>query len=452
MVSDSAQATRSSGALSYRELFIVTLPNVLSSIIEPLAELVDTAFVGRIGLVELAGLSACNGIFSVSIWIFNFLTHVSSIELSHNRGSGNKAGAEGAIKISLGTAAVAGLMLAALLFALESTLLTGLMGLSGQHLHAAQEYYGWRLVSLPFVLLCAAGLGILRGLGLVQRAFWLVALCTGLNTALTALFLYVFDGGLAGVAAGTLIAYMVTASAAIFFLVRHHITDRMRGWLAWSGQVFSSFFAKSSNQFGRTLALSSTFLGATALVNQAGPVAAGAYQVSLQLWLLGAYVLDGLAMTAVVCGGYLHGSGQERGWADLSLKLTRMAFAFGAVMMFLYLAVPEIAALFTNQQPVLRSVDSVWWVITIMQIPNALSFIADGLLFSRGELSFVRKRMVEGVLFLFWPMAGLAVLSPAMAEDPEGTALLGVWAASAALNLYRLIRGTMRIRQITAER
>lgn len=448
-MSTPAQGIKTPDAQSYWSLLILTVPNVLSSIIEPLAELVDTAFVGRLGLVELAGLSACNGIFSVSIWIFNFLTHVSSIELSHNRGAGNKEGAEGAIKISLSIAAAAGLLLAVLLLLLEPYLLIGLMGLSGEHLQAAEQYYVWRLLSLPFVLISAAGLGVIRGLGLVQRAFGLVALCTGINIALTALFLYLFEWGLAGVAAGTLIAYVVTAAAALSFLMRHHMANRLKGWLSWNRQIFSSFFAKSSNQFGRTLALSSTFLGATALVNHAGPVAAGAYQVSMQLWLLGAYVLDGLAMTAVVCGGYLHGAEQERSWADLSQKLTRMALAFGAVMTALYFAFPRLAALFTNQTPVLEAVGDVWWVIAIMQIPNSLSFIADGLLFSRGELSFVRKRMIEGVLLLFWPLAGLAILSPFATAKPEGMALLSVWLASAALNLYRLISGYYRIYQIT---
>lgn len=435
------------GAASYRVLALIALPNVLSSIIEPLAELVDTAFVGRLGLVELAGLSACNGIFAVSIWIFNFLTQVSSIELSHARGSDNAAAGESAIKISLGAALLAGLTLVLVLMALEGVLLTRLMGLSGEHLSAAQEYYNWRLISLPFALISASGLGILRGLGLVHRALSMVLLCTLLNTACTALFLYSFNWGLAGVAAGTFVAYATTTIVMVTHLIRKHMTHRLTGWLrSWRGQVFSSFSSKSVNQFGRTLALSATFLGSTAIVNQTGSVAAAAYQVSLQLWLLGAYILDGLAMTAVVCGGYAYGAQREKDWASVSKKLTVMAFSFGAAMSLIYLLFPQAPAAFTNEPTVLAAVGAVWWVIILMQVPNALSFIADGLLFSRGEIAFVRKRMVEGVVFIFLPLVTRAVWPAHSGSDAETKALLWVWIGSSGLNLYRLLSGYIKIR------
>ncbi len=420
--------------IGYGSLWLISIPTILATLVEPLAEMVDTAFVGRMGLSELAALSACHGVFAVATWLFNFLIHVSTVQLAQATGRRDSERKEVDIKIGLSLAATVGTALCLALLLLRPLLLGGLMNLQSPERALAEAYYDVRAFSMPFVLLANASLGILRGLNHITFSFFVVLGTTTTNIALTALFLSFTDAGLAGVAWGTLLGYGAGALfSAGFILVKHLPRDSLwKGWFVWKGEAFSAFGKRAVNQFLRTLALSGSFLTATALVNRADPLSAASYQVTLQLWLLGAYVLDGLAVTASAVGGKLHAQNDRHNWGLLAQRLVAMGFCVGLGFTALYALFPEVTSVFTTEAAVIRRVDDLWWLICLMQVPNAVAFVFDGLLFGTGDFAFVRKRMVEGTLLLFFPLA-LASTQIASADT-----LLFVWFGSSALNFYRL--------------
>ena len=62
--------------LHLRKLLIYSSPLILGSLLEPLASIVDTAFIGRWGTTELAALAIGVTIFNSFSWVFNFLVHI----------------------------------------------------------------------------------------------------------------------------------------------------------------------------------------------------------------------------------------------------------------------------------------------------------------------------------------------------------------------------------------
>jgi len=89
-------------------------------------------------------------------------------------------------------------------------------------------------------------------------------------------------------------------------------------------------------------------------------------------------------------------------------------------------------SLFTSDPKVLELIGSIWPWIVLSQIPNALAFVYDGLLFGLGPVGgfvFVRRWMMVGALAVFLPIA--------LSFD----GLMGVWIGLISLNLFRLASG-----------
>ena len=59
--------------ISYKSLFLFSVPSIIATLVEPIVELVDSAIIGPMGPDYLSALSANSAIFAISIWVFNFL-------------------------------------------------------------------------------------------------------------------------------------------------------------------------------------------------------------------------------------------------------------------------------------------------------------------------------------------------------------------------------------------
>ena len=70
----------------HRTLVGLSIPVMASLVVEPLAGVVDTAYVERLGSAEAAALGAATTILSSVIWIFNFLGIGTQTEISHALG------------------------------------------------------------------------------------------------------------------------------------------------------------------------------------------------------------------------------------------------------------------------------------------------------------------------------------------------------------------------------
>lgn len=414
-----------------------------ATLVEPLAEVVDTFFAGRLGVEELGALTACHAIFSLVTWLFNFLLHVSTVQIAQLTGAhkGLNPEQESRAKLSLSSGIVLGLCVSLLLLFLEDVLLVWLMGLQGELLAMASEFYLWRAISMPAVFCVTSGIGVLRGLSLMSSALVFLTLNTLLNVALTSIF--VLQGlGLAGIAQGTLGAYALCAISLLIYLFRSHFSLPLQGWLDFSRSQIQSFGSKSLNQFFRTLAISATFLTSAALVSRQGVEIAAAYQIVLQVWLLQAYVMDGFAVTASSESAQLVGKNQIHRFKLLAWQLQRLSAGVGLVFSVVFFVFPEIVQIFSEDEDVLRHVGSVWWLICLMQVPNSLAFLYDGLLFGLGNFALARKRMVEGVLLGYLPFAAWASWIVWRDTAPFGEAgeatLLCIWLGCSALNLYRM--------------
>ena len=58
-----------------REIFALALPALGAMLADPLVSLIDTAFVGRLGVVSLGALGVNAAVFGLAQWVFVFLAY-----------------------------------------------------------------------------------------------------------------------------------------------------------------------------------------------------------------------------------------------------------------------------------------------------------------------------------------------------------------------------------------
>ena len=413
--------------IDYKSLFWFSLPSIAATMVEPLVEIVDSAIIGPISPSHLSALSANGAIFSVSIWIFNFLSHVGSAEVASAYAQNNEKQLKEGILLGLILPIVIGCIVASILFTLGDKLLLGIMKLDPLRYELARSYFDIRLFSIPFALLLSSTSGILRGLGKVRFAFINVLLMTATNTILTIILVKTFKLELMGAALGSLVALIITSVPIAVYLFRSYLKKPYGILKTINLNYFHSYFSNSYNQFLRTVAISCSFFISTAYANASGAVSGASHQILLHYWLLASYVLDGFSVTATTIGADLWFSNKYKEWRILPKRLLIMSVCVGIIFALAYLLNPHLIYLFTKSNSVFATAFSVWVLISLFQIPNSILYTFDGLFFSQKNFIYIRKKMWQGFLFGFLPII--------LIWGDEG--LMSIWIAICALNSYR---------------
>jgi len=134
--------------MTYKEIFLFSLPAILASMLEPIAGLVDTAFVGQISTTWLAALGASVAIFSSFGWIFNFLLHGTTASIGKEIAQGRLHEVQKHIWMGLLTSLILGLV-AALVLLIIRDLLFQFMNIQGEVRTSAISYFNTRLFGFP---------------------------------------------------------------------------------------------------------------------------------------------------------------------------------------------------------------------------------------------------------------------------------------------------------------
>lgn len=415
-----------------REIALLALPAVMASLIEPLAGMVDTAFLGHVSSVMLAALAVTVTILSSFTWVFNFLVNGVTAQVAQALGRGDREELGPQIKLSILVALLAGGGTALLLLSLRGWLFGTLFGVSAELEDLARPYFLLRVLGMPLVLLNLALTGILRGLQQIRLSFFLNLGVTLVNVVLTYLLLFVWDLGLVGAALGTVGSFAFGALAGGGWLLASHREIGLDGRFHVPRQVLRRAFADSGNLIARTAALVGAFAAMTAVVTRLGELALAAHQVALQLWLFSSFLIDGFAITGNMLGARYLGAGRPEWRRELAHRLLLFGAAAGLAFAVAYgIFRRPLQGIFTNDPAVMSLLDGIWWVLALTQPINAMAYVYDGLLFGSRDFAFLRRHMLVGVLGVFVPLLYLGGV--------HYVSLLGAWLSITGLNLYRCL-------------
>ena len=291
-----------------RQVLSLALPALGALIAEPLFVLADSAMVGHLGAVSLAGLSLASTILTTAVGLFVFLAYATTATTARLFGAGRRTqglrtGVDGmwlALLLGLGTGALLGL---------TAPWLTDVMGAHGLVARAAVAYLHASCPGLPGMFVVLAATGVLRGLLDTRTPFVVATGGAALNVAVNAVLLYGVGMGIAGSGAGTAIAQTAMALALVRPIVREAratgvgLLPHRRGLRASLGSGAPLLIRSLSLR----VAILATVWAATAL----GKVPLAAHQVVGALWNFAAFALDALAVAAQALIGTALGRAQR---------------------------------------------------------------------------------------------------------------------------------------------
>jgi MATE family multidrug resistance protein len=401
--------------LDNRAILRLAIPALGTLAIDPLLTLIDTAFVARVGVEELAALGVDSAILGFVFFGFNFLAYATTPLVAQALGRGNQDEARRWVGDALVLAVALGLV-ATVVVEILAPWFVGLMGAGPDVAGPAVSYLRIRGIATPAVLLVTAGHGAFRGFQDTRSPLRVALGMNLVNLVIDPVLIFVVGLGLQGAAMGTVIAQWVGAVWFLSLIRSRRMADRPRALR----QAMPTILALARNGILvsiRTgfLLLALTYAAATA--TRLGSAQIAAHQLVMQVWLLSAMIADAFAIAAQAMVGEAVGGGDALGVDRLSARLIGWGVVTGLLLMGTFLwgsgalaylvEDPAVAALAVSAAVVAG------WTMPI----GAPLFVADGIFF--GLLAF-------GTIILSTAL-GAAVLVALIAATPLGDSLQGIW-------------------------
>ena len=422
---------------SAREILRLAGPALPVLAAEPLYLLVDTAVVGRLGAVPLAGLAVAAVLFAQVTSQLNFLSYGTTARTARMYGSGRRADAvaEGVQATWLALAVGACLVVVGQLVVRP---VAEALGNGGAIAEGAVSWLRVALVGAPLLLVTLAGNGWMRGVQDTARPLRYVLAGNAVSAVACVVLVHgigAFPGlGLVGSAWANVLGQCVGAGLFLAALAR----ESRGSWRPRSAALRAQL-ALGRDLVARSLAFQACFLSAAAVATRFGAPVAAAHQIVLQLWSFMALVLDAVAIAAQSLVGAALGAGDAGRARALAARVTRYGLVLGVGFGVLFAALSGVLPpVFTPDAAVLAAVPIAWWFFAALQPVAGVVFAIDGVLLGAGDAAFLRTwtllAAVVGFLPLIW--ASLAF----------GWGLAGIWSGLAAFMLVRLVAVLLRVR------
>ena len=420
-----------------RRLLRLAGPAFLTLSAEPLYVLADTAIVGRIGTSELGGLAIAGTVLSTLTWLIAFLASGITTQVAQRRGAGDEAGARAAISQGLVVAVVLG-MLTASVAGFGARVVASRVGGRGDVLEAAVTYLRISSLGLPAIALGLLATGWYRGienLGLPVR----VAIGTNLaNIVLEMIFVWVFQWGIAGSAAGTVLvqwASVLVYVAALRGVIR---VQRPRA------SHLHALLRIGLVMVIRTALMVSTLSGSTWLASRISDKALGAHQIGVQIFLLLALMIDALAVSSQSVFANRLGAasaGSTELWG-VTRRLIRLGVIVGSGLgLMVAVLSPVLGHAFSGDPSVVSRSFPVLLLVGVLQLSGAVVFVLDGVLMGADLFPWLAGGAVVAAA-CFWAVAVLQRTSL-----PIVSGLSGVWVAVNVWMIARLIGNVLIARR-----
>ena len=409
---------------------------------EPLYLLVDTAVVGRLGAVALAGLAVAGVLFAQVTSQLNFLSYGTTSRAARLHGAGRRGDAVGEGVQATWLALAVGLLVLGV-GQLVARPVAEALGDGGAIAEAATSWLRVALWGAPMVLVTLAGNGWMRGVQDTARPLRYVLAGNGLSAVLCPVLVHGAGGwsglGLVGSALANVVGQTVGATLFLVALVQAARADGVA--LRPAPAVLRAQLALGRDLLARSLAFQACFLSAAAVATRFGAATAAAHQIVLQLWFFQALVLDAVAIAAQSLVGAALGSpdrGAQRARA-LARQVTRYGLVLGIGFGVLFAALASVLPpVFTPDPTVLAAVPVAWWFFTAMQPVAGVVFALDGVLLGAGDAAFLRTSTMVAAVVGFLP-----AIWASLAFD---WGLAGIWSGLAVFMLIRLVAVGLRAR------
>jgi putative MATE family efflux protein len=402
----------------------LALPALIVLAAEPIYLLVDTAVVGHLGTVPLAGLAVAGGLLAWATALLNFLAYGTTARAARRAGAGDREGAVAEGVQATWLALALGLLVIVVFQVLAGPLCRLMAGGAGPVASAGERWLRIACLGAPLLLVSQAGNGWLRGVQQLRTPVRYVLAGSTVGLVLCPLLVHPVGWGLVGSAIANVAGQVVAAALFLRALLGERIALRPRL------RALRAQLVIGRDLLLRSAVLQLSFLVAAAVAARIGAAALGAHQIALQLWFFLALVLDAYAIAAQTLVGHALGARRAVDARATVRTVLLWGVGTGAVVGALLLALrPVLLPLFTSDPAVVEQATLVWWFLVCMQPLAGAVFALDGVLMGAGDVGYLRTITIGSAVLGFLP---LSLLSLSL-----GWGLAGVWSG---LTLFVVLR------------
>ena len=396
-------------SISFKNINKLAIPALIAGIAEPILSITDTAIIGHIDInatESLAAVGIVGAFISMLIWVFGQVRSAISSIISQYVGA-NKLDEIKELPAQAIAMIVTGSLLVLAISYPFSRQIFQFYNASDQILEYCIAYFNIRIFGFPFALFVFAVFGTFRGL---QNTFYpmiIAIIGASLNIVLDLILVYGIEGYIPamhveGAAYASVISQVVMAIISLVLLLKK-TTISLRLSFTLHAEV-PRLLNMIGNLFIRTIALNVALYLATSYATDYGKEYIAAYTISINIWLLGAFMIDGYSSAGNILSGKLLGAKEYKSLVILSNKLFKYGIVIGTIIAVLgAVFYNAIGRIFTNETLVLEQFYTVFWIVLITQPINAITFIFDGMFKGMGEMKYLRNLLILATGFVFVP-------------------------------------------------
>ncbi|GAB4843840.1 Protein DETOXIFICATION 42, variant 2 [Ancistrocladus abbreviatus] len=464
------------------EIAQIAIPSALALTADPIASLIDTAFIGRIGPVELAAVG-------VSIAVFNQVSKVAIFPLvsittsfvaeedtvegwnddaqvagkpdtnyakdsemeelipldsksnpSSSASSGDKLAKSEhgrrhlpAASTAMIIGALLGLMQALFLICAAKPILN-YMGISSDSpmLTPARQYLTLRSLGAPAVLLSLAMQGVFRGFKDTKTPLYATVAGDAANIVLDPILMFGFSMGVNGAAIAHVFSQYIICLILMWRLMKEvnllppHMRDLQ----------FGRFLGNGFLLLLRVMAVTFCVTLAASLAARQGSTPMAAFQICLQIWLATSLLADGLAVAgqAIIASAFARKDYDKA--TTTASRVLQLGLALGILLALVLVAVLSFASrIFTEDINVLQLISLGTPFVAVTQPINALAFVFDGINYGASDFMYAAYSMVL--------VAVVSILCLLLLSSLKG--FVGIWIALSIYMSFRALAGFWRI-------
>eukprot|EP00249_Psilotum_nudum_P013537 c24385_g1_i1 orf=167-2071(+) len=461
----------------WREIAYLALPAMMALAIDPTAQLMETAYVARIGPVELAAVGVSMSIFNLVTKLFNIpLINVTTSFVAeddastdvkcptfqkekaghvfrvneHLNESGDHARFETSStkevvtsksKRQLLPAVSTALIVATLVGVVEAAILTlgagpilNMMGVPvGSPMRVpAKQYLALRVIGAPAFVLAQTVQGVFRGFKDTKTPLYATMAGNTLNILLGPILIFFLGLGVSGAAIATVISQYFLA----FLLLWNLSNEVVPVMPKISGLRLNRFLKSGCFLFGKTMAALAVPTFATSMAARQGAIAMAGHQILVQIWMSTSLISDslGLAVQALLASAFARGNLQRV--KCVTAQTLQICVGFGLSLgTVLFVSLGPISKLLTTDAAVQGVISNGTLFVAASQPLNALAFLFDGIYYGSSDFSYAAYSMMI--------VAGLSCMCIAMGSSFFG--LSGIWIGLALFMAFRAISGFLRL-------
>ncbi|KAL3380755.1 hypothetical protein AABB24_001082 [Solanum stoloniferum] len=477
------------------EILRIAFPAALALAADPIASLIDTAFIGHLGAVEIAAVGVSIAIFNqaskVTIFpLVNITTSFVAEEDTVRRISEKEAKddlekgkmekndstkqliltgdnnndktetketvlapeskcvsldnkSKGKLKHvkrhipSASTAILMGCILGILqtifLIFLAKPILS-LMGVKSDSpmLSPAKKYLTLRAIGAPAVLLSLAMQGVFRGFKDTRTPLFATVAGDLTNIILDPIFIFVFRWGVSGAAIAHVLSQYLISIILLFKLMTE--VDLLPP--SAKDLQFSKFLKNGFWLLARVIAVTFCVTLAASLAARLGTTQMAAFQVCLQIWLTSSLLADGLAVAgqAILATSFAEKDFQKAKAAGVRVLQMGLVLGFGlaiVVAIGLYFG----SGVFSKDKNVIRFIIIAIPFVAGTQPINSVAFVLDGVNFGANDFAYSAYSMVL--------VGALTITCEFVLSKTNG--YIGIWIALAIFMVLRTFAGLWRM-------